>query len=776
MSSGDASVESAAVPGGSEALWQEDMNKMALGTRLLFLNDFDGAETMFLSGMKNDRSGTVAADGEVRDVRGAFALEYALVSVIRGVASLADDQLDECLERLWYAEELASNDSEWIGKSMVRGIVTLVGGVIQCLQHSFVKGVYNILKSWMWIKTLQTKAINYEGKEREVIRSCALLTLGIFNLLLSLLPASMLKAATFLSGFHGDRDLGLKMLLDCWREEGMFAPWGALIWVAYNVDTKTFLDEKLSDADMTTCEDIFRWASRTYPNSLFFSGIEADFQACRRNIYSAMEIVDRAAPYATDLKALEWALNYKRGVYELVDLNFANAARYFESSLEVYERVGRRSMVPFMGVYSFLCYNVVAEVRSKYELEHDEELAEQIGSNDESEDPFNDPFHDEEDDDELDAATAAAHADEMLALVAKYKALEKDNWGRQDRYAFALFDEYQSKCQPSDENSFETPQETWPLLDLVECMIIRMRCTRWMAEAQVTSLLTLLQQDGDARLPNVDEEVRVCAYFAQLLLERGEREPALEWCEKGLALEKELSTGVAYLPMLFYLKALNLYQCGQILASKFNVTRAEQTGIKDCWINHYIMFKANILKKQLAAENEESNDYRTETIAAGKAHQVVVPVVKGGTVSWDWTVLAHDIQFTCIFRPVNEDEIQEVDSVHRQLASDGPNVGYYVPAKDGDLIFSWDNRYSFMRNKKVIHRIVQGASPQQQLDTDSEGDFDAAYGSNLDSDSDFERQSERQSARQDSDQERDQDPSQAYEHDLSRAMDKFSVK
>jgi len=199
--------------------WKEDMRCMAKGTRQLFMNDFSGAEKTFQIGMRV-RHKEADENPDVRDLRGAFALQYALVSVIKGVASLADDQLDECLVRLWEAAELAGKDSEWLGRDVVKGIVTLVGGVVQCLQHSVVKGVYNVLKSWMWIKVLQTDAVDYVGKEREVVRSCALLTLGIFNILLSLLPPHMLEAASYLSGFKGDREAGLKMLLDCWKEDG----------------------------------------------------------------------------------------------------------------------------------------------------------------------------------------------------------------------------------------------------------------------------------------------------------------------------------------------------------------------------------------------------------------------------------------------------------------------------------------------------------------------------------------------------------------------------
>jgi hypothetical protein len=92
----------------------------------------------------------------------------------------------------------------------VRGVCTLMAGVVQLLQHSFPKGVWNVLRSWGWIKCLQTdvcpparphdhlpatpsararvraegmracdmQALNYQGKEAEVVRSSALLTLG----------------------------------------------------------------------------------------------------------------------------------------------------------------------------------------------------------------------------------------------------------------------------------------------------------------------------------------------------------------------------------------------------------------------------------------------------------------------------------------------------------------------------------------------------------------------------------------------------------------------
>ena len=319
------------------------------------------------------------------DLRGAFALCHALTSVIKGVASLANDQLDECLQRCWRVHapwrmaqsfaftrrvqryfrahvlplrrgvvwlwgllsggRVGGTRQEMGGPEyrtplhapvhkkactvsvlsvlQVRGVCTLMAGVVQLLQHSFPKGVWNVLRSWGWIKCCND-AINYQGKEAEVVRSSALLTLGVFNLLISLLPASLMRAAAWVSGLSGQREAALAMLKTCCEEDGLLAPFGGLIWcvrsdgcrwlcsaqqaptvcrllavcptawrvgvryttyvpsagadggcrrhvvactlrvavgfrVAYHVDTKTFVGERQTAEDFEQCERLFDW-------------------------------------------------------------------------------------------------------------------------------------------------------------------------------------------------------------------------------------------------------------------------------------------------------------------------------------------------------------------------------------------------------------------------------------------------------------------------------------------------------------------------------------
>eukprot|EP00656_Telonema_subtile_P041359 TRINITY_DN4648_c0_g1_i2.p1 TRINITY_DN4648_c0_g1~~TRINITY_DN4648_c0_g1_i2.p1 ORF type:complete len:432 (+),score=122.71 TRINITY_DN4648_c0_g1_i2:130-1425(+) len=393
--------------------WEEDMRLMSQGTTALFSNDFATAEASFQAGMN------LTVIPEQRDNRGAFALQYALVSVIKGVASLANDQLDECLERLWKADELAALAPQWIGKDVIRGVCTLMGGVIQCMQHAFPKGVWNICSSWKWLRSLQTDALNFQGKEAKVVRSAALFALAVFKLLISVLPPSMMTAASWLSGMEGNRGEALDMLDTCWREDGMLAPWAALVWAAYQLDAKTFLGERRASSDFEQCREIFAWAQDRFPNSIFFRGLEADLAANQRELDRAEQLCEEIEPHIGELRALEWVLNYKKGLYALAGHHWLRAAHCFRDSLQVYIDVGRRSMVPFTALYSALAFLVAGE-------QHE--------------------------------------ADSMLDLVAQYKALDKSNWARQDRWAFEMHAEYTAGAQRS------------ALLDLAECMVMRCVC------------------------------------------------------------------------------------------------------------------------------------------------------------------------------------------------------------------------------------------------------------------------------------------------------------
>jgi hypothetical protein len=379
--------------------WDTDMAKMNEGITRLFLNDFKEAETIFLKGMDDDSG----RKSDEHDLRGAFGLNYGLAAVIRGISTLSNDQLDECQERMWEADRLASEGDKWIGQDICRGICTALGGLIQIMQHNFLKGSWNLIRSWMWVRRLMGKeAQEFEGKEREVVRSASIFTLGIFNLIISLLPPKVMKTASWISGFGGDRKEALMFLSKCWSEQGMLSPWAALVICAYQVDAKTFLGEVHSAADFRDCNKILEWQAERYPNSIFFIALRADAVALeKRDPAAARTICATATGHVGDLVAFEWVLNYKQALFCLAQLKFEEAAELFVQSLHVYVTVGRRSMVPFMAMYAIHA-SLVAGGKANEE-----------------------------------------RTVEMLLLVRKYRALPKKNWGRQDKWAFKV-----SACRP----------------------------------------------------------------------------------------------------------------------------------------------------------------------------------------------------------------------------------------------------------------------------------------------------------------------------------------
>ena len=141
------------------------------------------------------------------------------------------------------------------------------------------------------------EALEYEGLERPIIRSAALLTVGIANLIVSLLPSSLISAAKFVSGFAGEREAALDALLTCWREDGLLAAFAGLCWCAYQIDTKTFLGENQSEDDFQQCAEIFEWAHARFPNSIFFSILESDLVACQGDVERAQQISNSAEQY-----------------------------------------------------------------------------------------------------------------------------------------------------------------------------------------------------------------------------------------------------------------------------------------------------------------------------------------------------------------------------------------------------------------------------------------------------------------------------------------------
>lgn len=743
----------------ARASWDASMAAIEEGTRLYLTNDFVKAEQVFRAGMGgtgvNASSGAgqeendedepdqgVSDDLAARDVRGAFALNYAMVHLLRGVASLSNDQLDECLSRLWEADRLASLDTNWVGKKIIRGVCTLCAGIVLCLQHNLVRGVYNILRSWQWIRYLRSEALEFDGVGASVVRSAAQLALGVFALILSLLPPHLIRAASWTTGFEIDREAGLELLRACQRDQGLFAPIAALGLLSFELDTKTFLGEQQTEASLAECAALIEWASVRYPHSVFFSLSDAELHACRHDLAGARAIIEgiSSLPCVAELRALNAVVAYKRAVYHLAKREWAEAAHAFSASLEVYRSASRRSLSPAMAVLSALAHL---------------------------------------------AAGDREGGEAMMAVVATYKALDKSNWQRQDRMAFRLLARFRGEEEEPAEKvatgitgaanaaaaaasaaaasaasaaaalsarfSFASlgsgvaatstspdrsaaprsaprppaDTRTWATLQLAQTMTIAMRCTWWMDEDQCAAFVDLLR---GMELTGADEHAQRCMILAQLYVHRNCSAEGLAEAQAGLRYEPDwgaAATNWGVGPMLQCLSA-------QLHAKLGDAHRAEAAlHAISLYKAPYtcapmISFKSTRLRRSLGLLTAET--YAQISIAAGRRAMLTVDMQRGSvaTVEWDWSLDGKDIDFSVAFTPAGRVTARDaVVPEHCYLASDGPCDGQYtLPAgcDGGQLILTWSNYRSYMRSKAISYRVVLPGSDNTVPKAFVEGD------------------------------------------------------
>jgi len=645
----------------------------------LFTNRFEQSEKTLQEGMERSPS-QIQGD---HDLRGAFALIYALVSVMRGIATFADDQLIECESRLKRADELACKDDAWVGRKVVRGICTIQIGVIQILQQSYVKGFFNVIKSWGWIKSLESEGLTYVGKETEVVRSAALFTLGIFYLLLGLLPPTSMKVASWLSGFPGDRAEGIRMIRTCWEEGGVLAPWAALSLLAYHVDTKTFLGEPLNEDEILLTTNVLKFADEHYPGSLFFAGLKSDFYAVtQRDIPLARKLNEEEGPKLSAYPALTWVWNYKRGMYAVTDLDWYEAGKFFRTSSLVYIEVGRRSMVPAMSAFSLICFAQSA-IEGK------------------------------------DVEDSKLQFEEMLERLEEYRSMKKKNWQRQDAWGFEILERYRPNAAEKKKKKKKKKKyitSAWPLLDLVKLMVLQIRCSWWMKHESLDNLLEKLRKAEDKRKNEgkltPDERVQVEMCCMEILSQKKDTVGVMKAYQDGIGLKDDLSKEgkeLGAIPVMHYLAAQFHHLSGDLGAAKFYLNKVKQCGT-NYKFHALLMLKIVVLERSLGIEIE--HDFEKVEIPSGKTKSLVIDIpreIEVPFVNWFWLVKKHTVNFEAKFFPANGDAEIELQSIeHRQANEDDDMTAGELSTEGlgaGRLILKWDNTFSILRSKSVKYRI-----------------------------------------------------------------------
>ena len=280
--------------------------------------------------------------------------------------------------------------------------------------------------------------------------------------------------------------------------------------------------------------------------------------ACRRQLPAALEVVGRTQelPCLGELRALAAVLLYKRALYHLATLSFADAARGFAQSQAVYKAAGRRSLAPAMAMNAAHCHIISGD---------------------------------------LEAAAA------MMEEVAAYRALNKTNWVPQDRVAFRVLGEFEAR-HAAGEGGNEAAMKAWSLLHQGTAMCIFQRCTLWMDDAAANAFAAML--DG-AQYTSADDRAKAAMVIAQMHAQRGELVEGLAVCAAGLALGSELgeaSSSFGTMPMLHYLHAHLLVSKGELHKAEVALQACHAATARGMVLAHFLSFKTARLRRALGLQ------------------------------------------------------------------------------------------------------------------------------------------------------------------------------
>ncbi|CAE7416303.1 Ank3 [Symbiodinium pilosum] len=626
-------------------------------------------------------------DSGDHDMRGCFTFVSALMSLLNGLASLENNQLDIVLQRVRNADEELTKDCDWPGKTVLRGLCNLVAGVVEIMQGMPSRGVWHVLRSWLWLRNLEVEALNYEGYERCCVRSTALLALGVFNLFVSMLPPTAMKAAGWATGFAGGRDVALAQLQSCWEEGGIQAPFAGLVLIGFSVDVSSFLGELRAERAKrhTTARSILDWAKKNYPDAFFFKGLESGYLAATQDLEGAIAELEEIRASVQNLPAFLFLVNVRRATFLLSLFRWKDAGDAFSDAVQVYRSVGRRALCPSLSLNSHLCYL---------------------------------------------RADCAERAAEMLALCRSYRE-EKKKWSPLDRVSLRQaetahrYAQAASASSPADadagparadegqedgeeaSDSYQLGEQKWrPMLLLYLKISCVYRGVNFMQHAAAQEFLQMVQDEARNH-EDADGQCMAFCIQAEAMRQSENWDEALRLAGEGIALQPQLSPAGVKTGCLHFchlVLAYSQYALGRPSLAQEALTKLSSLSVSDHFFQKQVEFKATHLRFLVGAEFEES--YREISVAARSKVRLVVDVEEGTSVQWDFILNGFTIDFVAIFTPKKEGvESQELQRVEQHQAQDGPCEGSSGTLEAGSLELVFSNSFSMLRGKSLQCRV-----------------------------------------------------------------------
>ncbi|CAO3695465.1 unnamed protein product [Rhizopus stolonifer] len=324
------------------------------------------------------------------------SLGYAFIMFLKSVMTFQQTDIEMAIESLKETIQLANGfrkkDSSWVGSitAWVKGITvqdiknmsllhrhaelifaeSYLLKALLCIVHdesfaSFFREGLNVRSSYNTYKVMEKFIIESEDSSDPEIdnhfTSGVLLGVGLFHIMISLLPSSVMKLVEFI-GFTSDRTHGLKTLEKVGKWEGdssliePLPPQGLrrqfcdMTLLLYHVVLSKLIP--LTDENGKLAERILDYNLKIYPSGIFFLYFSGKHLGAKGNITGAKIQFENAIQTQKDWKQLQHLCYWELGLINLLQQNW-------QSCIKLYHTLYRESNWS-KSVYSYLwaisCY------------------------------------------------------------------------------------------------------------------------------------------------------------------------------------------------------------------------------------------------------------------------------------------------------------------------------------------------------------------------------------------------------------------------------------
>ena len=273
----------------------------------------------------------------------------ALTDYIMAVSCHADALLDQALKSTWSTEaharkQLSSSKklADRIEGELIQADTHMLGALTQLVQQAYLKMAWNVRKSYGFYlsaeKHIQEEEDRAEGGKGSVealklseLKGWMQFGIGLFNMVLSLLPASVMTVAEWI-GYHGDREKAFQYLRASQQSPSFMAPFACLLLCTYYLTVSQFIGQD-DPAFHAEAKKLLEWANVQYPNGAFFLLQESRYYRVKAEPKKAIEIAQVGLKRITEMPSVAVMFQYQCGWCGLFSLEWEQCGRYFDAML-----------------------------------------------------------------------------------------------------------------------------------------------------------------------------------------------------------------------------------------------------------------------------------------------------------------------------------------------------------------------------------------------------------------------------------------------------------